>query len=102
VLRLRRLILGEAGRFPELARSYYERVPQRVYDALAALFSELRDEGRLRPEDPVLAAHHFAWLVLGLPLDRGMFMDTDHPPAAAELDRIADAAVTVFLAAYRA
>jgi TetR/AcrR family transcriptional regulator, mexJK operon transcriptional repressor len=100
VLRLRRLVLGEAGRFPDLARSYYERVPQRVYRTLAALFGELRDEGRLRLDDPELAAHHFAWLVIGLPLDEGMFIDS-LPPKPAELDRQADAAVTVFLAAYR-
>jgi len=100
VLRLRRLVLGEAGRFPDLARTYYERVPQRVYHTLAELFEELRDEGRLRVDDPELAAHHFAWLVIGLPLDEGMFIDS-LPPKPAELDRQADAAVTVFLAAYR-
>src|SRR5207237_119316 len=29
VLQLRRLIIGEAGRLPELARNYYERAPAR-------------------------------------------------------------------------
>src|SRR5579859_2118878 len=38
VLRLRRLVIGEAGRFPELARTYHERVPGRVYAGLAQLF----------------------------------------------------------------
>ncbi len=101
VLRLRRLVLGEAGRFPDLARTYYESVPERVYAALAAHFKELADSGALRLDDPMLAAHHFAWLTLGQPLDLGMFCET---PATAQkdLNRLADAAARVFLAAYRA
>jgi len=100
VLRLRRLVLGEVGRFPDLARSYYERVPGRVLDALAEIFKRLADEGRLRLDDPSLAAQHFAWLTLGVPLDRGMFYPIEKPVPEAELDRVADAATRVFLAAY--
>lgn len=100
VLRLRRLVIGEAGRFPELAREYYERVPQRVYSALAEVLSAYAAKGKLKVADPTLAAHHFAWLTLGMPLDRGMFAADDAPATSSELDRIADAAVTVFLAAY--
>jgi TetR/AcrR family transcriptional regulator, mexJK operon transcriptional repressor len=100
VLQLRRLVVGEAGRFPELARTYYEQVPERVYKSLASLFGELAVEGRLRVDDPLLAAHHFAWLILGMPLDRAMFMPTEKPARKEALDQQADAAVSVFLAAY--
>jgi TetR/AcrR family transcriptional repressor of mexJK operon len=100
VLRLRRLVIAEAGRYPALARTYYERVPQRVYSALAALFHDLSDQGRLQLEDPLVAAHHFAWLTIGSHLDHGMFFDPITTNAAADLDRSADAAVRVFLAAY--
>lgn len=100
VLQLRRLVLGEAGRFPDLARTYYERVPQRVYSMLAALFNELADEGRLRIDDPRLAAQHFAWLVLGIPLDRGMFLPPADAVGNASVDELAYAAIRVFLAAY--
>jgi TetR/AcrR family transcriptional regulator, mexJK operon transcriptional repressor len=100
VLQLRRLIVGEAGRFPDLARTYYERVPERVYAALASLLGELAEEGQLRVDDPRLAAHHMAWLVLGMPLDRGMFLPAEEAAANADLDRLADAGVRVFLAAY--
>jgi TetR/AcrR family transcriptional repressor of mexJK operon len=99
VLRLRRLVVGEAARFPDLARRYHEAVPQRVYGALAELIARLGREGRLRVDAPLLAAHHFAWLALGLPLDQAMF-DPDRLPRPAELDGMADAAVRVFLAAY--
>jgi TetR/AcrR family transcriptional repressor of mexJK operon len=100
VLRLRRLVLGEAGRFPDLARTYYERILERIYAALAGLLQQLADKGDLRLDDPLLAAHHLAWLTLGLPLDRGMFYPIEAITPEADLDRLADAAVRVFLAAY--
>ncbi|MGA7989088.1 MAG: TetR/AcrR family transcriptional regulator [Candidatus Dormiibacterota bacterium] len=100
VLKMRRLVLAEAGRFPELARTYYEQVPQRVYATLATLFRELADQGALQVEDADSAAQHFAWLVLGPHLDLGMFCDASAAVASAS-DTAADDAVRVFLAAYR-
>jgi TetR/AcrR family transcriptional regulator, mexJK operon transcriptional repressor len=99
VLQLRRLVIGESGRFPELARSYHEHVPERVISTLADCLRRLGDRGLLRVDDPALAASHLAWLILAVPLDRAMFCgDGTFPPA--ELDRFADAGVRVFLAAY--
>jgi TetR/AcrR family transcriptional repressor of mexJK operon len=100
LLQLRRLIISEAGRFPDLARTYYQRVPERVMDALATQLGELAGRGLLRADDPQVAASHLAFLILGLPLDRAMFLGTGHELSAAELDRRADDAVDVFLAAY--
>lgn len=100
VVQLRRLILAEAGRFPELARAYHERVPQRVVAAIAAELAHLTERGILRVDDVRVAADQFAWLVLGPPLDRAMFHGAGDLPAPAELDRLADAAVRTFLAAY--
>jgi len=100
VLRLRRLVLGEVGRFPELARTYYDRVPGRVIAGFADLFAELGKEARLTLDDPVLASEHFAWLTLGVPLDRGMFYPIEEAARDGDLDRMADAATRVFLLAY--
>lgn len=100
VLRLRRLVLGEAGRFPELAATYYEQVPRRTYEGLATLLADLAAQGRIEVADPVTAASQFAWLVLGPPLDRGMFHADGDGASGDDLDRVADAAVGVFLAAY--
>ncbi len=100
VLQMRRLVVGEAGRFPELARSYYERVPQRVYATLAGLLQAMADQGHLHLDDAGRAAQHLAWLVLGARMDEGMFCGTSSPGAPEELDREADDAVRVFLAAY--
>lgn len=100
LLQMRRLIISEAGRFPDLARAYYQRVPERVMGALASELGELAGRGLLRVDDPLLAASHLAFLILGLPLDRAMFLGASHELSAAELDRRADDAVDVFLAAY--
>jgi TetR/AcrR family transcriptional regulator, mexJK operon transcriptional repressor len=101
LLQLRRLVIGESGRFPDLARAYYERAPERTLSALAECFQGLAERGLLRVDDPALAAAHFAFLVLGAPLDRALFLGGDDAPPA-ELDRQANQAVRVFLAAYRA
>ena len=99
ILQLRRLVIGEAGRFPELGRTYYERGPGRSADTLASQFRALAARGLLRVDDPTLAAQHFNWLVLSIPINQAMFsVDVDFPPG--ELDRYADQAVRIFLAAY--
>jgi TetR/AcrR family transcriptional repressor of mexJK operon len=101
VLQLRRLVIGESGRFPELGRTYYERAQERVLAALASSLRHLGDRGLLRVDDPMLAAQHFAFLILSIPLDRAMFRGDGETHTAADLERFADAGVRVFLAAYR-
>lgn len=99
-LQLRRLVVGEAGRFPELAHTYYERVPERVIAALAREFAHLTDRGLLDVDDVRLAADHFAWLIIGAPMDRAMFRGGGDVADPAEFDRIAAAGVRAFLSAY--
>jgi TetR/AcrR family transcriptional repressor of mexJK operon len=97
--RLRRLVIGEAERFPELGRTYYERGPGRSAEGLAERFRRLAEKGLLEIDDPVFAANQFNWLVLSIPLNRAMF-SVDEDFSEAELNRYADEAVRVFLAAY--
>ncbi len=100
VLQLRRLMVGEAGRFPELAETYYERVPARTLEALASQLKGLDQRGLLRLAEPRLAADHFAALVLWVPLDQAMFRANDPEFTADQLERFANSGVDVFLAAY--
>ena len=102
LLQLRRLVIGEAGRFPELGRIFYERGPGRTVAALGIAFERLAERGTLRVDDPTLAAHHFNWLVMSIPLNQAMLLGTDEPPSPADLDRYATAGVRVFLAGYAA
>jgi TetR/AcrR family transcriptional repressor of mexJK operon len=99
VLQLRRLVIGEAGRFPELGRTFYERGPGRTMGALASAFERLAAAGALKLDDPALAAEHFNWLVMSIPLNQAMLLGDDEQP---DLDHYADEGVRVFLAAYGA
>ena len=100
VVRLRRLISAESGRFPDLAREYHRRAPGRVMSALSDVLADLGRQGRLRVPDPDRAAQHFAFLVVGPTLDRVMFEGEAALPGPADRDRLADDGVAVFLAAY--
>ena len=100
LLQLRRLVIAESGRFPELGRAFYDRGPGRTIAVLAASFERLASQGQLRLDDPVLAAAHFNWLIMSIPLNEAMLLGKDDPPATAELDRYAAAGVRAFLAAY--
>jgi TetR/AcrR family transcriptional regulator, mexJK operon transcriptional repressor len=100
VLQLRRLVIGESARFPELGRTFYERGPERTIEALATVFERLAGRGQLAIDDPRLAAAHFNWLVMSIPLNQAMLCGTDEPMTPGELDRFADAGVRAFVAAY--
>ena len=101
LLQLRRLVIGEAGRFPQLGRLFYERGPGRTIDALATMLERLASRGALELDDPRIAAAHFNWLVMSIPLNQAMLLGEHEPATPAELDRYADAGVRAFLAAYR-
>ena len=100
LMQLRRLVIGEANRFPELGRAFYERGAGRSTAALADAFERLTARELLHAHDPELAAAHFNWLVMAAPVNRAMLLGDDAIPAAAELDRYAEAGVRAFLAAY--
>jgi TetR/AcrR family transcriptional regulator, mexJK operon transcriptional repressor len=100
LLQLRRLVIGEASRFPELGRTFFEHGPGRTLAALASAFERLADRGVLELDDPNDAAAHFNWLIMSSPLNRAMLLGRDEPPEPTELGRVTDAGVRVFLAAY--
>lgn len=100
VVRLRRLLIGEARLFPDLAAEYYRSAPGRVMSALAIAFESLARRGLLRVTDPGRAAEQFAFLVLGAALDRAMFDGREQAPDAGSLARAAGDGVLTFLAAY--
>jgi TetR/AcrR family transcriptional repressor of mexJK operon len=56
-------------------------------------------KGLLRTDDAVVAAHHFAYLVLGPVIDKAMFYPQE-VIGQPEIERWADAGVRAFLAAY--
>ena len=102
LLKVRRLVIANADRMPQLGRSWYENGFERVLKALAASFARLTDQGLMRVNEPYVAASHFVGILLWIPVNEAMFTGNDRPKSASELDRIADAAVHAFLTAYAA
>lgn len=100
LLRLRRLIIANAERLPEVARLWFERGFERVLKTLASCFQQLTERKLLRLDDPLLAAHHFVGLLLWIPINKAMFSGNDKSSTKTDLAKYADAAVGVFLAAY--
>jgi TetR/AcrR family transcriptional repressor of mexJK operon len=99
VLRLRRLVIANADRFPGVGRNWYEQGFERVLATLATSFQSLAGRGLLRVDDPMLAANHFVGLLLWIPLNKAMFAG-DSRSTADELERYALAAVRAFLDGY--
>jgi TetR/AcrR family transcriptional repressor of mexJK operon len=99
VMRMRRMVIGEADRFPDLARAWAETGIGSGLSKLAERFTDLAGRGSLRIDDPLLAAQHFNWLILSIPLNIAMF-DPDATFTVDELEHFADEGIRVFLAAY--
>lgn len=99
LLRLRRLVIANAERFPDVARAWFAQGFERVLATLAASFERYAQRGLLKVDDPLLAANHFTGLLLWIPLNRAMFTG-DHASDPAELERYANAAVDAFLSGY--
>jgi AcrR family transcriptional regulator len=100
LMQLRRLVIGEVGRFPELARVLYERGPQRAASILAKTLERLAERELLTIDDPMLAAAQFNWLVMSAPLNLAMLLGDEAIPKPPALRRHAAESVRVFLAAY--
>ena len=101
LLQLRRLVIGEVSRFPDLAKVLHDSGPKRAIGLLAAMFKRLADRGLLTIGDPLLAASQFNWLIMADPLNQAMLLGDDAIPKPAALRRHAANSVRVFLAAYR-
>jgi TetR/AcrR family transcriptional repressor of mexJK operon len=100
VLKLRRLVIGEAGRFPELGRAFYELGPQRAAEQLAAALREAASVHGLAMKDPAVAAEHLLSLILSTPLNQSMLLGDEIRFTKASLERSADEGVAAFLRAY--
>lgn len=61
---LHRLVVGEAGRFPEIGQLFYDRAIQRVISPVSQFISLAMERGELRRDDPVQAAHVFCALCM--------------------------------------
>lgn len=100
LMQLRRLVIAEAERFPELGKALYEGGPGRAIAGLAAAFARWDEQGRLRIPNAKVAASQFNWLVMAEPVNRAMLLGDGAVVSGAALRRHAKDAVRVFMAAY--
>lgn len=101
VVQVRRLVIGEASRFPALAKTLYDHGPQRAVAAIAAHLSQVVADDVVQIDDTRLAAEQFNWLVMSEPVNRAMLLGDDAIPSKAALRRHADESARFFVAAYR-
>lgn len=97
-IRLHRIIIGEAERFPEIGRIFFERAPKQTQKRLAAYLEEAMERGELRKADPLLAARQLTTLIQPNFMLRLWKVNTGRIDPAAE----AATAVETFLRAYAA
>jgi TetR/AcrR family transcriptional repressor of mexJK operon len=102
VLRLRRLVISSADRFPEIATAWYERGFERALGALATSFQALADRQLLRVDDAAMAAEHFVGMLFWIPVNRAMFTGDDDYAASHDLAPVARSAARTFMSAYGA
>ncbi|KGF68471.1 TetR family transcriptional regulator [Hoeflea sp. BAL378] len=100
LMQLRRMVIGEVGRFPELGRSLYENGPLVSIRRIARALAHYIAIGQIRDCDPARAAAQFNWLVMGAPTNAAMLLGDEAIPSRAELHAHAGEAVRIFLCAH--
>lgn len=100
LMQLRRLVIGEHDRFPELGRKLHERGPGRSIGRLANAFAHYDRIGQISVADPRAAAAFFNWLVMGAATNDAMLLGDAAIPSPGALRDHAQESVRIFLAAY--
>lgn len=100
LMRLRRMVIGEVERFPDLGRSLYENGVGQSVARYARAVEHFTGRGELQCSDPKAAATHFNWLVMGSPTNTAMFLGDAGIPSKAALEDHAEESVRIFLAAF--
>lgn len=95
-LKVEQVILGEAARFPEIARSFEREGPERVCAAVAAYFADAVERGLLDVADPRFAAEQFLCSLKG-PSMQNAILRQRPPLEGSEREAFIAKAVALFL-----
>lgn len=96
---LYRIVVSEAGKFPQLAQIYWATGPERAIAYMSAWLAQQMQAGRLRDADPIFAAEQFFALCqtrYGMKRRLQLIMET----SAEELEMVVAGAVRLFLDGY--
>ena len=100
LMQLRRLVIGEVGRFPALGKALHDKGPGHSIGRLSRAFAIYRDKDVLAIEDVREAASYFNWLIMGGPVNDAMLLGDSAILGKVAIARQAREAVRIFLAAY--
>ena len=95
-----RVVLGAAGKFPEIGRKFFAAGPGRAIEKIKVYLTEADAKGWLRVPDTDLAAYHLLELVQAKQIRLLLFGIADRPSEADIAETVA-AGVRVFVAAHR-
>lgn len=98
-LQVYRIVVAELGRFPSLGREFYEAVPMQVRQTMMAYFRGAIARGELAIDDLELAADQFTELCKAS-LHGQFILGVKSRASEAEIDRVIEGAVDMFLARY--
>ncbi len=91
-----RVVMGEAGRFPELGRTFYDNGPGWIISALADYLSAADAAGLISITDPLLASRQFIGLVID-PIKLELTLGVRREPDAAEIETLASQSTAAFM-----
>ncbi|MGJ7534845.1 TetR/AcrR family transcriptional regulator C-terminal domain-containing protein [Variovorax sp. ZT5P30] len=100
VIQAHRAVIAESGR-SDIGRLFYEGGPKKGVTAMADFLAQQMHKGRLRPADPVLAAHDLMSLLDSQTVKPSLF-GIQGPLTRKELREATRHAVQVFLGGYAA
>jgi len=94
-----RVVVAEAGRFPELGKAYYEAGPEWMISRLIEYLDGLVASGDAKIEDTKCASRKFFGMVV-FPIQMEMMLGVVSSLSEERISKITEAAVVSFCAAY--
>jgi AcrR family transcriptional regulator len=99
IIAVHRLVVAEAGRFPELGRLFYEAGPERGERRFTEYFRQAMAAGRMPPNDPKMVGQRLKDLVMSDVHLRRLWGVVGDPDAAALRAHVTQS-VDIFLRAF--
>ncbi|HEX7872093.1 MAG TPA: TetR/AcrR family transcriptional regulator [Sphingobium sp.] len=96
---LHRLVVAEAGRFPEMGTIFYDRGPRMTHIMLANFMASEMERGRIRSDDPLQTARTLSAMTVYGCQQQLLWGIIDHI-SPEELEAEVDRAVDLFMRAY--
>ncbi len=102
LMKLRRMVIGEVERFPELGVELHRAGPKPSIRKFSRAIAHYQSTGDLIESEPLQAAKQFNWLLMGEPVNSAMLLGDDGLPTEPEIETHAQQCVDLFLRAHLA